>query len=285
MHHPDGTELAHLPIHLREPERWVFLASRVAPARLLIFVHGFRGNALETWGDFQRLGEKIKWFRDADMLFVGYESTRESSLATAARLKRYLPRFLPVRPDDLLSCDLPGKFQPARSPYEEVVFVGHSLGGVVLRRAITEMVNAWKDSPMTASRQILDAHLRLFSPATAGFYWTGRGSALLYGLPKAERAILTALRHSPSYRELVISTKVLDKLQERTESYASDFPDLSSLRATTVWANPENVVVCERYNTDNASYVIDNKNHVDVCKPLPNFLGPAQFVQNGRLDD
>ena len=69
--------LTHSANHLREPDGWVFFGSHARPRRLIAFVHGFRGRALSTWGDFPYSGGRSEYIRESDMLFVEYDSTRE----------------------------------------------------------------------------------------------------------------------------------------------------------------------------------------------------------------
>src|SRR5262245_36210211 len=83
------------------PDRWVlYLSPSEQPVtRLVVFVHGFGGKAVCTWLDFPSLDLGVQenvWWRGADLLFIGYQSTRDSITAVANRIRSQLPRFYPV---------------------------------------------------------------------------------------------------------------------------------------------------------------------------------------------
>ncbi len=48
-HHPLLDAPTHSSRRLTHPEGWVLYLSRAQPERLVVFVHGFRGGALDTW--------------------------------------------------------------------------------------------------------------------------------------------------------------------------------------------------------------------------------------------
>jgi triacylglycerol esterase/lipase EstA (alpha/beta hydrolase family) len=125
----------HSPRYLRDPGGWVLYLSHKQPKRLVVFVHGFGGKAVSTWQRFPDGGSKKQWWREADLLFVRYNSKRDNITGTAHRVARELGRFYPQLPNDLLEVDGVGVRASAESRYNELVVVGHSLGGVVVRRA------------------------------------------------------------------------------------------------------------------------------------------------------
>ncbi len=93
--------------------------------RLIVFVHGFTGDSRETWtntrsGEFwPDLVAADETFDDADVFVFGFDSTLFGS---------------PLSPDQLadnLRLRLTGEGIPDR--YGEVVFIAHSMGGIVVR--------------------------------------------------------------------------------------------------------------------------------------------------------
>src|ERR1700733_303489 len=126
--------LAHSPRYLTDPDQWLLCLSHAQPERLVVFVHGFYGGPLGTW---QRFPEgPPPWWHTSDLLFVGYDSHRDNITGTAARLRRQLPRFYPDLPDELLEIGGVRLRAPRTEPYPELYVVGHSLGGVIVRRAL-----------------------------------------------------------------------------------------------------------------------------------------------------
>ena len=274
--------LTHSPVHLSEPEDWVFFASHSQPTRLAVFVHGFKGKNLATWGDFPYSGSSSAWVRETDMLFVGYPSTKEAVSASEYRIRKWLPKFFPAPPPTALSINGIDCRPILDNPYRELVLIGHSLGGLVLRRALTEIATICLQGQGATEEPLLSGRLRLFSPATAGFRPSGHLGRLL-SIPPAELTLYIALRGSPAFRDLEQGSPLIVNTQRRTEKLASEHPGFSALRAEIVWANPENIICSEHYDTDPAPYAVDGKNHVNVCKPQRGYTAPLEFVELGRL--
>lgn len=92
--------------------------------RLIVFVHGLNGERYETWGKLP--DAFFKRFIDADMGFYGYTNG----------MKRWNPfQSLSVEDEAQVLVDT-----LRDSPYQEIVLMGHSLGGVLLRTAVSKMV-------------------------------------------------------------------------------------------------------------------------------------------------
>src|SRR5215204_3099031 len=87
---------------IKNPTGWVLYLAHGQPVRLVVFVHGFGGQAVNTWQRFPEGGRNRAWWRDSDLLFVGYDSRRDNITGTAARLRRELPRFYPSLPAELM---------------------------------------------------------------------------------------------------------------------------------------------------------------------------------------
>jgi hypothetical protein len=284
---PAPDPLAHSPRHLSDPEGWVLYLSHSQPERLVVFVHGFWGGVLKTWQHFPEGGLTRGWWRASDMLFVGYPSGSENITGTAYRLCQQLPRFFPDLPQGLLEEGGVSPRPPSTMSYSELLLVGHSLGGVVLRRALCEAAHSWLEQckvDVQAPRPpLLRAKIRLFSPASAGFRPSGRlgqvkAMPLLWLLGRIK------LQGSSAFNDLHEGSQILTDTRKRTEEFISQQPDeLCALRAHVLWANPENIVVTERYTTDYSSCSADNTNHLSVCKPDDIYQIPWRFVETGEL--
>jgi pimeloyl-ACP methyl ester carboxylesterase len=240
-------------------------------------VHGFKGQGLKTWLDFPQFPSDRDWWKSADLLFIQYDSTRENIAGVANRIRQLLPAYYP-KPHSLTS-NRPGT--PNDSDYEELVLVGHSLGAVILRRVMTDTAERWKEAGAQAPRPpLLDAQLRLFSPASAGFQPAGplgtlRAAAGLWS------GVELILRRSSTYSDLLPGSVVLQAIQRRTESLALE-PGMESLKAQILWANPDNVVITERYDSDHPDDSAHDHSHTSVCKPLvARYETPWNFVETG----
>ena len=268
------------------PPGWVLYVSPsdTPVKRLVVFVHGFGGKAVKTWLEFPLVNladSANKWWREADLLFIGYRSTRDSITAVANRIRAMLPRFFPVpyRPAlDIEGARIRGDIE---TPYDELVVVGHSLGGVILRLALCDSAQQLAENGTVDVPGLTTAKVRYFSPASGGFRAAG-----MLGLVQASSfwlALEAFLRRSSAYTDLQQDSLVLRELRERTVDLVTSDPEkFQTLRARTVWANPEDVVLDHNYRTDFVSRTWDGQSHTSVCKPLRDQHSlPWQFVETG----
>jgi hypothetical protein len=247
-----------------------------------VFVHGFRGDAIASWQQFPDVDLAGTWWQESDLLFVGYDSVTDSIPGVAARLRRELPRFYPRLPAGLLEVGGEQLRSDLTGPYPGLVLVGHSLGGVILRLLLCDLAMAWHENGATARGRppLLDAEVRLFSPASGGFR-----SAGWLGLVQASslwRAVNMQLRRSSAYTDLQPGSSLLRDTRRRTEQLVAEHGDLLKvLRASIIWASPDNVVLAERYDSDRVDDSVDGTTHRTVCKPRSDYARPWRFVETG----
>lgn len=213
------------------------------------------------------------------MLFVGYESMRENPSSVADRLYERLPDFYPAPFAPAMNIEGISARDDISSPYEELILVGHSLGGLIIRIALADAAQKWVySSPGTARSPLLSGQTRLFSPASAGFQpsgWLGlfKAGALWEGIEMF-------LRTSPAYSELQPDSLTIRDTKHRTESLF-EMTGISALQASILWANPDNVVLTGWYATDRFRDSAHGQSHSTVCKPHAGYQRPWQFVEAG----
>lgn len=273
---------AHSVVYLQHPLVKHASVASAGADRLVVFVHGFLGRSDQTWGDFLQLTSADEWWRRSDLLFVNYDSARDNITAVADRLRRYLPDFYPL-PHHALCVNGDIALRDDHSaPYGELIVVGHSLGGLVVRRATVDALQECldqADETTAAHHPLLDAQLRLFSPASAGFRPAG-----LLGLIRASglwSGVELLLRQSSAFTDLQPGSHILVDTRRRTESLRGA-PGAQATRANIAWANPDNVVISERYDTDPVSHTVEGQSHTSVCKPTTKYDSPWTFVKTGR---
>lgn len=251
--------------------------------RLVVFVHGFKGDGLKTWGQFPNPGGHREWWLESDMLFIDYKSTRDGPVGVAHRIRDSIGDFYPDPYSPAMEIgDLPARTD-ITTPYEELVLVGHSLGGLIIRVALADAAVNWDNEGRSedARHVLLSATTRLFSPASAGFQ-SGGLLALLEESPFG-RLLEIYLRRSPAFKDMQPKSGVLENTQRWTEELAKE-PGFEALRARIVWANPDNVVSTLGYRTDGIQGSWDKTTHSSVCKPIhDHFENPWTFIEKGRV--
>ncbi|MHA7209549.1 alpha/beta fold hydrolase [Arthrobacter sp. MDT1-65] len=278
MAHPEN----HSAFLVADVHPWVLYVSHRRARRLIVFVHGFRGHAVTTWTEFGRSGRVSTWWMESDMLFVGYASTRDNITSVADRLNTELPRFYPRPFPPAMNVGGVAAREDVQLPYEELILVGHSLGGLIIRCALAQAAQDWlyalnrSDEP---PHVILTAQTRLFSPASAGF----RPAGFLAVVKGAGvwPAIELFLRMSSAYTDLQPGSSLIADTRRRTERLF-ERTKLSALQARTLWANPDEVVLAEIYETDSFRASVDGQSHGTVCKPRSGYRRPWYFVEKGR---
>jgi pimeloyl-ACP methyl ester carboxylesterase len=118
----------------RSNERWALLKTSERPnTRLAIFVHGFRGSYLTTWGQLPELlrvnADADPAFAPWDYLFIGYDSRRIDTYLDISRLLLSHWRLAA------------GGERPFERPYTGFALFGHSLGTLGIR----QMLCAWSE--------------------------------------------------------------------------------------------------------------------------------------------
>lgn len=273
----------HSMVLLRDGLARAALVSHSAPRRLLLFVHGFGGKAVNTWSGMGNFDASDDFWAEADLVFFDYDSLRESIKGVADRLRRCIDLYYPT-PNAALSGNDLGELRSSDSPdYEELLVVGHSLGGLVARKAVADAFTQWQAASSdgdTVRPATLAASLRLFSPASAGVRLAGVAGSF-------QKAHLTDwleawLYQSAAFQDLLPGSEVLRSTRRRTEANASH-KAAASLRARVLWANPEDVVLAEDYDSDIYSSSVDETSHTSICKPRHGFREPWTFIARGEI--
>lgn len=284
----------HHKIYLSEfPGSYLLAAEAEAVETAIVFVHGFLGDAFDTWVDFQSSIDRDDGWEHADLYFFQYDSFNDSVGASVAALRRFLAR-VEQAPEDWFQVpaqDLPavirdtlGGFRLRDGPtaYRQLVLVAHSLGGIVVRQAI--VLQAADDrkrvaqAGTAAAPALLRARLSLFAPAI-----NGARSAGLFGVALRLRGLAgLALGASPSYQELLPQTGVVGRLRQRTEELAKSFPHLPAFQAEVLWAGRDDIVVdADVYAADCNHGRAAGTDHVSVCKPGHTYRRPLDLVIRG----
>ena len=266
----------------------------------VVFVHGFIGDPIGTWGEFHRLVDDVKYannFDTADLFFYQYPSTRLTVPVAAEKFVAFLGRVFPAPPASLLAlhpdtAKLLGKLRVPECPrpqlgtYKKLVLVGHSLGGVLIRQMVWDALEGKYDKTLSppAPATLKRASIVLFAPAQGGFRLETELKQAFAVMGLSLVRVWWAAKRAPVYNDLIRAAPILREIQDGTKALeAGAFASANCLRAHTVWGEKEVVVYQVDYKglDTRVSPYPAGIDHVTVCKPTPGFDVPLTKVADG----
>jgi pimeloyl-ACP methyl ester carboxylesterase len=248
----------------------------------VVFVHGFLGDPHDTFYGFQDMIESrssadAHWLK-RDLFFFTYKSTRNNIETSAGELLSFLDKIFPTPPDELLSLSplqlMPKSLSSLNSPprtYGRLVLVGHSEGGLVIRKA------AILKRVLTGSNPISKAKLALFAPAISGVN-PSRFWGMLLELRPINWFALPFLKGSLAYRDMstpLYYNDVMNKTVKARETH----PGHTALWAQMRFGADEDVVTPVEWPDDDKEEPEEpGKDHLSICKPKGSYDRPLTFV-------
>jgi pimeloyl-ACP methyl ester carboxylesterase len=239
----------------------------------ILFVHGWKGQAVGTWSDFERLLSASPKCSSCDLIFYAYDSLRQQTLISATDLYRYL-NLMFNWPLQLINKDLePEAERGTDFYYKRIILVAHSLGAIICRQALLRAYTAhdrWPDK----------TELVLFAPAHLGAPNIISFITEVAGFFKVPLAIGAAKFWWPTINELREDSNTITDLAKKTAA-ALATGGANYLRARKVFFGKRERIVtvgnfCEDAPADSDSF--PNKGHVGVCKPKDGFRAPLDEV-------
>jgi hypothetical protein len=260
-----------LPFGLQTSARWaVKLADTV-----FVFVHGFRGRAVETWLQFPTLLVEQKKCQTADLIFYGYDGARKRAVNSATGFYKLLDQ-LGHNPAILVNSTLaPSVSQrdPAFS-YNRIVIAAHSLGAIVARFAL---LFAHQEKKPWAK----NVRLVLFAPAHKGSQIATMCSSLLGMIkPLTAGGVDAILKLAyPALRDLDVGSTTLKELEDRTRAALPNGAKEHYLIAhRVILGEYDNIVEPTQFAFDPPPKEFAGKNHMQVCKPHRGFAEPVKTL-------
>lgn len=238
------------------------------PTSLVVFVHGFNGRATGTWDDFPALIRSKNDFANADVIFYGYDSMKGQANNNSLIFYNFLTAVCENSPNELgfSRDDVNDAFR-----YKNVLVIAHSLGAIVVRRA---MLNAKNEN----KSWLENVKMILFAPAHRG---ARIQKIILESLPVVGRLLAgLVLVKIPIIDDLGPQSQAILNLVSDSERYLGQNNGQFAIAHKVVWAGNEIVVHNDQFCSDPVAILIDKKSHTSVCKPTATYLDPYEIVIN-----
>jgi len=258
------------------------------PARkLVLFVHGWNGTAVESWGGFSSMlpnqPENYPKFMGVDLLFYGYDGLN-LRVATSAFALRGLMERLMSAPRELIQQSAPSL--PQRDDgfeYDRLVVVAHSFGAIVSRQALLDAHRLGHTWPSRT-------RLVLFAPAHKGATISRFASAALTAPANIAATMGQALERLMARKMNVMKNShlaaldlekdcaTLRVLERQTQIELAQGNADHLIAQEVIFGDLEDIVEPVPFANDPPPRIFPGLNHVEVCKPNPAFCGPIESV-------
>jgi pimeloyl-ACP methyl ester carboxylesterase len=225
------------------------------PKILLLFVHGFGGNALTTWNKFPSLLLVEDQFKNADIIFYGYDTFKGQAGEHAAELYHFINAAMTPLQSKILP---PGQGLPERI-YDRIIMVAHSLGAVLVRQA--QLLAHIANKPWVAKSEIA-----LFAPAHHGANVIPLATQALTGI--GGLLGIFAKFQFPILSDLAADDDgILKAIKAQTEALQNQGKGEFTKAKLVVYAKGDKVVRDYQYLLDAPPVVVQDTNHIAICKP------------------
>jgi pimeloyl-ACP methyl ester carboxylesterase len=236
--------------------------NRGTPSKALIFVHGFNGSTMDTFGHFNLEFRFRPAYKDYDVYFFSYDSLFQQISNSALEFLHFL-RTMHDNPDVIMQSS---GMALHRNTYTEIVIAAHSLGAVVTRVALNEGYDSgatWLDK----------CKLILFAPAHNG---ARKELDTFINFPGYLKCMGPFLRYFVlSLSQLIDPTIILAPMHEKIkELITKEGIESFTVAKKVIWASPERVVINRKLLKDPEAIIFRKKNHSQVCKPTATYLKP-----------
>jgi hypothetical protein len=237
-----------------------------SPENVIIFVHGFNGEALGTWNDFPARLTTDPYFRKSDFFFYGYESLKHTAAYSATEFKN----FVDAVNEPLFSGILPSSQKLPERVYKRFILVAHSLGSIVVRQALL-MAHRNKDSWVNRTQMVL------FAPAHKG----ARVQRLASELLDSWLGIIPFFvgYKYPVYTDLEPGSPIIKDIEIRSKELITQNKGDFTIAKVVAWAENDKVVEQVVFCNDPNPILIPNRGHSSVCKPNEAYKRPIEILK------
>jgi hypothetical protein len=231
---------------------------------LLLLVHGFGGHPRKTWSSLVTQLLAHQTTAGFDVVLFGYDSVTQTADESANDLHACLDAlFANAKVANAGISRYDGSLCRGDGyRYKRAVFVGHSLGACVVRRAVLNQIRSGKDQWKS------DIRLAWFAPAHRGAKVFRLIASVALGLGGGSQVgvLSPASYFAPSLTDLGENSSFLTDLLNETEALAPQHPEL--VAPLTFWAKKDKVVVNRPFARDVTPFTpVPNAGHQNICRP------------------
>ncbi|MBB4112759.1 alpha-beta hydrolase superfamily lysophospholipase [Rhizobium sp. BK226] len=248
---PTPLSIVDVPLSTESVAYW----SRRNPATCVVYVHGFGGRAVDTWGEFAEIALNQQEFANVDLVFLGYESRSRTAAFNAGVMYQAICA-LSERPEEVIR-QVGGPSRSTSFAYKKIVLVGHSLGGALVR----DVAMSAKEHGKPWAEKL---SLALFAPAHLGANVIELVELSL-GFLKYLGPIQAALRvNSPVLNDLRVGSKYLTDLLAQANRLGKHCTTQAKL---VVHASNDKIVDQNVFFLDPEATPYAPHDHRSCCKP------------------
>jgi pimeloyl-ACP methyl ester carboxylesterase len=255
------------PRPLTYEQKLLFMPAVAPPTGAMVFVHGYTGGAQSTWAEFNALLPFRQAAGEYDFFFYEYDGI-QSELYSSIALTRRLLTAIAEKP----ALTAPALDAPRTAfGYQTLIVVGHSLGCVLARGALLELLELEK--PWAGAVRLV-----LYAPAHVGARVDRLAASVYRGFAPLSGAASYGKFKSPLIEQLAEGSPQLLKLASDTVK-AFERGHRNVIPRLIVAAEKEHVVLNGRFvEQDPFAEPIVGTYHDTVCKPRLDFLTPLDFL-------
>jgi pimeloyl-ACP methyl ester carboxylesterase len=256
-----------------KPDKAVQALFSIRPTgQAVLFIHGFSGDPIKTWSDFHVLLPAAQHCKGRDLFFYGYDGLRANMTSSAALLREFLDRLF-EQPGKFVNSNLSSDAERSDNfQYTELVLVAHSLGAVIVRRALLDLTRLGR--PWLSKTKLV-----LFAPAHMGASVADLALEAVSNFRFLRFFGAVARFESPLIDQLKPGSPELSALLQETKLACKNGGNSHLKARKVVIAEYERIVRNETFADDPPPVTIPDTEHTTVCKPRADFLRPFELLE------
>jgi hypothetical protein len=253
----------HILGFLERSPRSIAYYSVKSPKNLIIFVHGFAGHPINTWGDFKNIIKNFSEFAQSDVIFYKYSSLKHHMASSALEFYHCLTGW--VTPPKIL--DGLGREE---AQYNKIILVSHSLGALIVRQALLFANNDNQD-------WVQNTKMILFAPAHKGARIIELSLKCLPGLLSIFG--LVAHLYVPVLGDLKEGSEPIKEIIKINEGLIISGKGDFTKAFLSVHAINDNIIIGGLYCQDPTPIPDLEHDHITLCKPdIFSFKAPIEYL-------